>query len=88
MAGQVIIEASTLFGGLSGSAVAEATAVGGLMIPQMKARGHDADYAVKVTVMASLIAIIFAGVFTATESSCVAVLCAVVITDFACRELD
>ena len=38
--GQVNIAASTLFGGISGSAVAEAAAVGGLMIPQMKARGY------------------------------------------------
>lgn len=56
--GQVNIAASTLFGGISGSAVAEAAAVGGLMIPQMKARGYDADYAVNVTAMASLIAIL------------------------------
>ncbi len=35
--GQVNILTSTLFGGISGSAVAEAAAVGGLMIPQMKA---------------------------------------------------
>jgi tripartite ATP-independent transporter DctM subunit len=169
--GQVNIAASTLFGGISGSAVAEAAAVGGLMIPQMKARGYDADYAVNVTAMASLIAILIppshnliiysisaggsisiadlftagivpglllagslmvaawlvairrgypteafpgwamvahlaavavpgllliaiifggvrSGVFTATESSCVAVLYAIVITYFVYRELD
>src|SRR5690606_10160862 len=34
--GQVNIAASTLFGGISGSAVAEAAAVGGIMIPQMR----------------------------------------------------
>jgi tripartite ATP-independent transporter DctM subunit len=56
--GQVNIAASTLFGGISGSAVAEAAAVGGLMIPQMKARGYGADYAVNVTSMASLIALL------------------------------
>lgn len=55
--GQVNIAASTLFGGISGSAVAEAAAVGGLMIPQMKARGYGADYAVNVTSMAALIAL-------------------------------
>ena len=38
--GQVNIATATLFGGISGSAVAEAAAVGGLMIPQMKARGY------------------------------------------------
>jgi tripartite ATP-independent transporter DctM subunit len=56
--GQVNIAAATLFGGISGSAVAEAAAVGGLMIPQMKARGYGADYAVNVTSMAALIALL------------------------------
>jgi tripartite ATP-independent transporter DctM subunit len=56
--GQVNIAASTLFGGISGSAVAEAAAVGGLMIPQMKARGYGTDYAVNVTSMAALIALL------------------------------
>ena len=52
------IVTATLFGGISGSAVAEAAAVGGLMIPQMKARGYGADYAVNVTSMAALIALL------------------------------
>ena len=56
--GQVNIVTATLFGGISGSAVAEAAAVGGLMIPQMKARGYGADYAVNVTSMAALIALL------------------------------
>ncbi|SEN44896.1 TRAP transporter, DctM subunit [Loktanella fryxellensis] len=56
--GQVNIAASTLFGGISGSAVAEAAAVGGIMIPQMKARGYGADYAVNVTSMSALIALL------------------------------
>src|SRR5688572_4151845 len=56
--GQVNIATATLFGGISGSAVAEAAAVGGLMIPQMKARGYGADYAVNVTSMAALIALL------------------------------
>ncbi|MDC9823966.1 TRAP transporter large permease [Devosia sp. ZB163] len=56
--GQVNIAASTLFGGISGSAVAEAAAVGGLMIPQMKQRGYGADYAVNITSMAALIALL------------------------------
>jgi TRAP-type C4-dicarboxylate transport system permease large subunit len=54
----VNIVTATLFGGISGSAVAEAAAVGGLMIPQMKARGYGADYAVNVTSMAALIALL------------------------------
>ncbi|SFV29221.1 TRAP transporter, DctM subunit [Devosia crocina] len=56
--GQVNVVASTLFGGISGSAVAEAAAVGGIMIPQMKARGYGADYAVNVTSMSALIALL------------------------------
>ncbi len=56
--GQVNIVTATLFGGISGSAVAEAAAVGGLMIPQMKARGYGIDYAVNVTSMAALIALL------------------------------
>ncbi|MCB8839318.1 TRAP transporter large permease [Aurantimonas sp. VKM B-3413] len=55
--GQVNIAASTLFGGISGSAVADASAIGGLMIPQMKERGYDVDYAVNVTVTSSIIAL-------------------------------
>ena len=42
--GQVNIVASTLFGGISGSAVADASAVGGIMIPQMEERGYATDY--------------------------------------------
>ncbi|HEV7251707.1 MAG TPA: TRAP transporter large permease [Mesorhizobium sp.] len=56
--GQVNIATATLFGGISGSAVAEAAAVGGLMIPQMKARGYGTDYAVNITSMAALIALL------------------------------
>jgi tripartite ATP-independent transporter DctM subunit len=53
--GQVNIVAATLFGGVSGSAVADASAVGGVMIPQMRARGYAPDYAVNVTANAALI---------------------------------
>src|SRR5690606_16990532 len=38
--GQVNILTSVMFGGVSGSATADASAVGGLMVPQMKARGY------------------------------------------------
>ena len=55
--GQVNITASVLFGGISGSAAADASAIGGLMIPQMKARGYDADYAVNLTVTSAIIAL-------------------------------
>ena len=47
-----------LFGGISGSAAADASAIGGLMVPQMKARGYGADYAVNITVVSSIIALL------------------------------
>ncbi|POF27859.1 TRAP transporter large permease [Roseibium marinum] len=55
--GQVNIAASVLFGGISGSAAADATAIGGLMIPQMKEKGYSVQYGVNVTVMSSIIAL-------------------------------
>ncbi len=55
--GQVNITASVMFGGISGSAAADASAIGGLMIPQMKERGYGVDYAVNVTVVSSIIAL-------------------------------
>ena len=55
--GQVNIAASVLFGGISGSAAADASAIGGLMIPQMEKRGYDTDYAVNITVVSSIIAL-------------------------------
>jgi tripartite ATP-independent transporter DctM subunit len=55
--GQVNISASVLFGGISGSAAADATAIGGLMIPQMKKKGYSVEYGVNVTVMSSIIAL-------------------------------
>lgn len=56
--GQVNIVASTMFGGVSGSAVADASAVGGLMIPQMRKRGYDIDYAVNITSVGAIIALL------------------------------
>lgn len=55
--GQVNVVASTLFGGISGSAVADASAIGGIMIPQMEKRGYAKDYAVNVTVTSAIIAL-------------------------------
>ena len=46
--------ASTLFGGVSGSPVADTSAMGGVMIPLMKREGYSAGYAVNVTTHASL----------------------------------
>lgn len=56
--GQVNVLASVMFGGVSGSAAADASAVGGLMVPQMQARGYDVDYAVNLTVVGSIIALL------------------------------
>lgn len=56
--GQVNIAASTLFGGISGSAVADASAIGGLMIPQMVKRGYDTSFAVSLTSVAAVIALL------------------------------
>jgi tripartite ATP-independent transporter DctM subunit len=53
--GQVNILACTLFGGVSGSAVADASAVGAVMIPQMEKRGYAPEYSVNVTANAALI---------------------------------
>lgn len=56
--GQVTIVSSTLFGGVSGSAIADVSAVGGSMIPQMVQRGYDRDFAVNVTISSALIALL------------------------------
>lgn len=56
--GQVSVVASTLFGGVSGSALADVSAIGPTMIPQMAKRGFSKDYAVDVTVSASLVALL------------------------------
>lgn len=56
--GQVTVVGSTLFGGVSGSAIADVSAIGGSMIPQMKKRGYDADFAVNVTISAALVALL------------------------------
>lgn len=44
------IGASAFFGALSGSSVADVSAIGSVTIPMMKKKGYDADYAVCVTV--------------------------------------
>ena len=56
--GQVNVLSSVMFGGVSGSAAADASAVGGLMVPQMKERGYEVDYAVNITVVSSIIALL------------------------------
>ncbi|WP_146907648.1 TRAP transporter large permease [Arenimonas daejeonensis] len=56
--GQVSILSSLFFGGVSGSAIADVSAVGGAMIPQMVKRGYDRDYAVNVSITAALVALL------------------------------
>lgn len=56
--GLVNVMASVFFGGVSGSAVADASAVGSIMIPQMEKRGYDKDYSVNITVTAAIIALL------------------------------
>jgi tripartite ATP-independent transporter DctM subunit len=52
------VVACTLFGGISGSAVADVSAMGAVMIPMMKREGYDADYAVNVTTHAALVGVL------------------------------
>lgn len=45
---------SMLFGGISGSSVADVSSIGSMIIPAMKDEGYDAEYAVAVTVTSSV----------------------------------
>ncbi len=56
--GHVAILSSMFFGGISGSAVAEAAAIGGLLVPPMKEEGYPPSFAAAVTASASVIGII------------------------------
>ena len=56
--GQVSILSSLFFGGVSGSAIADVSAVGGTMIPQMVKRGYDRDFAVNVSITGALVALL------------------------------
>lgn len=56
--GTVNVMTSMVFGGISGSAVADTSAIGSMMIPMMKKAGYDTDYAVNVTVTSSLAGIV------------------------------
>lgn len=47
---QVNILASMFFGGISGSAVADVSSIGAMLIPMMVEDGYDADFSVAVTV--------------------------------------
>jgi tripartite ATP-independent transporter DctM subunit len=56
--GQVSVVSSLFFGGVSGSAIADVSAVGGSMIPQMVKRGFHTDFAVNVCITAALVALL------------------------------
>jgi tripartite ATP-independent transporter DctM subunit len=56
--GVVNVFSSMLFGGISGSAVADVSALGSILIPVMKDKGYDDDYAVNVTVTSSIAGIL------------------------------
>jgi tripartite ATP-independent transporter DctM subunit len=47
---QVNVLASMFFGGISGSAVADVSSIGTILIPMMKEKGYDMDYSVAITV--------------------------------------
>ena len=45
---------SMLFGGISGSSIADVTSIGALLIPMMQKQGYDTDYSVAVTCTSSV----------------------------------
>ena len=54
----VNIFSSMLFGGISGSAIADISALGSILIPVMKEKGYRGDYAVNVTVTSSIAGVV------------------------------
>ena len=54
--GQVSVVGSTVFGGVSGSSVAEASALGSMLIPWQKKEGYPAAFSAAVTSSSSVIA--------------------------------
>lgn len=53
--GHVNILASMFFGGIQGSGIADASAIGGMLIPAMVKQGYDRDYAVAITAGSSML---------------------------------
>ena len=53
--GHVNVLTSMIFGGIQGSGVADAAAIGGMLIPAMEKQGYDKDYAVAVTAGSSML---------------------------------
>ena len=56
--GMVNVGASALFGAVSGSAIASASAMGSTMMPLMKEKGYDEDYNVNITVTAAIVGLL------------------------------
>jgi len=56
--GQVNVGASMLFGAVSGSAIACASAMGSTLVPLMKEKGYDTDYAVNVTATGAIVGLL------------------------------
>ena len=54
--GQVTVVGSTVFGGVSGSAVAEASALGSMLIPWQKLEGYPGAFSAAVTASSAVIA--------------------------------
>ena len=53
--GHVNVLTSMVFGGIQGSGVADAAAIGGMLIPAMEKQGYDKDYSVAVTAGSSML---------------------------------
>ena len=56
--GLVDVGASMMFGAVSGSAIASASAIGSTMVPLMKDKGYPLDYSVNVTVTAAIVGLL------------------------------
>ena len=56
--GLVDVGASMMFGAVSGSAIASASAIGSTMVPLMDEKGYDRDYSVNVTVTAAIVGLL------------------------------
>ncbi|AZO93656.1 TRAP transporter large permease [Halocella sp. SP3-1] len=56
--GAANIIASFIFGGISGSSVADTAAIGSIMIPKMTENGYDRDYSSAITVISSTLAVV------------------------------
>ena len=56
--GPMTVFSSTLFGGVSGSAVADASALGSILIPEMQKANYGNDYAVNVTASSAITALL------------------------------